>query len=143
MLATEYTDFGSKYEFSGSHVEFAASLGGSPTPGLVLGVSFANQRAFADPGTTVYVLSLITSIYPWPRLGFHVDGSLGVGLMYPDEQTTNSSQSGALIGAGGGYDFWLGDQTSLGAGARIGHLFDGTEEARALTATAFVNFTYH
>ncbi|HEY8944836.1 MAG TPA: hypothetical protein VIM73_11270 [Polyangiaceae bacterium] len=143
ILTAEHPSFASKQEFSGTHAEFAASLGGSPTPGLVLGVSFGNQRPFADAGTTIYVLSLITSIYPWPRLGFHLDGSLGVGLMYPAEQTTNSSEAGALIGAGGGYDFWLGDQTSLGLGARIGHMFDGTEEARALTATTFVNFTYH
>lgn len=125
-------------ELSGGGAVFQISIGGSPTPGFViggmlLGHAFAEPDVEFDGGTTdeannttfsVSAIGPFLQYYFDPKSGFYLQGFVGYveaktryeigGTDYQSEDTT-----GIGFGFGLGYDFWVGDQWSIGPEARL------------------------
>jgi outer membrane autotransporter protein len=124
-------------KLTGGGAVFQFAIGGSPTPGLVIGGMLLGH-AFAEPeveidgsseeaSDTTFSVSGIGPFLQYyfdPKSGFYLQGFIGyvsaqtryeiAGDEYESEDTT-----GAGFGFGLGYDFWVGDQWSIGPEARL------------------------
>lgn len=121
---------GSVTESSGPGGFIDYAVGGTLTDGLVLAFAQHTLGVFS-PNTTVggtnfdvdhsalyQVLGVLVDWYPDATRGFHVAGTLGFGaanILY--NNTENDLGFGSTLAAG--YDFWVGDQWSLGAAAQL------------------------
>jgi outer membrane autotransporter protein len=125
-------------EISGGGAVFQLAIGGSPTPGFViggmlLGHAFANPDVESDDVTvtqsgdrtfSVSAIGPFLQYYFDPKSGFYLQGFLGYvearaqyeigGLEYESEDAT-----GAGFGFGLGYDIWVSDQWSIGPEVRL------------------------
>jgi len=111
---------------SGSGAALSFAVGGTPVRGLVF--AFTIQIASADgamagappgatgPASTVEpVVGLLVDWYPDPKDGWHLGGSTGLGgVGLTDGAGVNSNGYSFGISAQGGYDWWIGQQWSLG-----------------------------
>jgi hypothetical protein len=124
---------------------FELALGGTVAPGLVIGggiytvgtetVKWESDLVAAwneDGESTIEggqgalgMLGVIIDFYPNPRGGFHVQGGLGIGTLtlerdpdtdFPGENWEGGG-GGAMLGAG--YEFFVGEQWSIGGVARV------------------------
>jgi hypothetical protein len=119
------------------------ALGGTPAPGLVIGgglftdgagastthdlkVNGAGQRDLEFRNFGLALLGPFADFYVNPKLGFHVQGALGIAGMSVGEgrrgsQTITDAQSLGGLGfmLGGGYEWWVADQWSLGGIVRL------------------------
>jgi hypothetical protein len=117
------------------------ALGFTPTPGLVLGIGSYTATVpkikadSKDPHTGKYderisQLALLGPVVDWyffPKLGFHAEASPGLatyvaGASVPEvegpfAQAHTAVGFGFMLGVG--YDWWIGDQWSLGVLGRI------------------------
>ncbi len=117
---------------------FDIMLGGSPTPGLVLGGmilghQLSNLEMEDDTGTeydvdndvklTTAMLGGFVVYYPDPRSGFNLHALIGYGAtsFSNDDNVSELSPEGLAVGGGLGYDFWVGDQWSLGPDFRVSY----------------------
>ncbi len=152
---------------SGGGGAFDLMIGGTPTPGVVLGGALLGNTApnpsyeidgkQQDVNATLNfaILGPFIDGFPDPKGGFHVGGMLGgAGLSLEDNATGGSvSTSYAGYGAGVwiGYAAWIAPQWSMGGmlrltGARTVHAASGSEPERTTTARAItILFTalYH
>jgi hypothetical protein len=122
----------------GGAMEF--SLGGSLRPGLVLAGSFLAQGAelgrienqsgstSVNKGAGLVLFGLTLDMYPDPRSGFHVSGSIGPALMstVEDDRVNRRwrNEAGGGVSLATGYDWWISPQWSMGflvraTGARL------------------------
>jgi len=122
----------------GGGVAIDLALGGTVADGLVIGggiytvainnVSWSGDNVPGDQdGETgsIGLLGVMVDYYPDARGGFHVLGSLGIGVLgYERDSSTdlppedwNGGGGGAMFGVG--YEAWIGDQWSLGGVARV------------------------
>lgn len=124
-------------KFSGLTTMFDILIGGSPVPGFVLGGglvghSIMNPTVKADGveydtdddvSLNLSTLGLFTAIYPDPRSGFNIHGLVGYGVISASNGTSRSTNnpSGFSLMGGVGYDFWVGDQWSLGPDLRLAY----------------------
>ena len=120
---------------SGGGVGVSLMLGGTPAKGFVLGgalISHAvpeptleqsGQEATLDDETmTLGTLSLFGQYYFDPEEGGYLQALLGYGQVdvYDDNSPDDREKpDGVIFGVGGGYDFWVSDQWSLGPELRI------------------------
>ena len=127
--------------FGGECGAFDLQLGGSPSPGFVLGgglfvtgMQHDDVRRFGDaegdePGTVgMIAIGPFIDYFPDPKGGFHVGGMLGLGglaIETADDDDVETSfdegergAGGGAIGAWVGYDWWVGREWSLGAQLR-------------------------
>ena len=101
-----------------------------------------------DQSLGVSILGVVLDWFPDPKGGAHVGlliGPANIGLQ--DEDGNSASGAGAALF--GGYDFWVGDQWSFGAEARIlaaaadhtrlGNAFDDTATGYHLSFTALLH----
>jgi hypothetical protein len=125
------------------------AVGGSPTPGLVIGGGVFSAWVFSPttsdtswvtPLGTVrtedfdfdtisfHVVGPLVDYYPAPSSGFHVQGAIGLGLLSAGdasgEQSGQSlifSQTATGVGfmLGIGYEWWVADQWGIGALGRL------------------------
>ena len=128
-LDVKYTGTGASYELM---------LGGTIAKGFVLGGGFVGQD-ISDPKVTIgggtalngsYVASgslgvvVLGPMFDWffdPHGGGHVGAMIGAGAIgLSDENGKSSSGTGASLW--GGYDFWVGQQWSLGPELRFVHV---------------------
>jgi hypothetical protein len=113
---------------------FDLLFGGTPAPGLVLGggliqtyssnptVEINDQETEADGTLLVIGAVFFVNYYFDPSEGLHLQGSIGYGAMdfVSDEGRSGSNDpTGPLFSLGLGYDFWVGDQWSIGPFARV------------------------
>jgi hypothetical protein len=117
----------------GFTIPFEFALGGSPTPGLVLGVGWwdthlpavtysakrgeSSLEETADYGA-VGTFGPFIDVYPAPRAGFHLQAAPCVSRVAPgksDEIATDTLSGvgyGAMLGLG--YESWVADQWGIG-----------------------------
>lgn len=126
---------GGGYEASLSGVTMASSLwlGGTLGP-VVIGGGFMYDSAFSPKGTqggqtvnltnvSLHLIALgpFVDIYPDPNSGLHFMGFAGWGGL---EASVNgnvggSDPTGLVAMVGGGYEFWVSDEWSIGPLARL------------------------
>lgn len=120
----------SDYDFRGNGVSFDAMVGGTPAPGIVVGGAYLVNTAARtdyeddrtkDAGLSYGMLGPFVDIYPNPKTGFHIGGSLGpaVAVTFDDESNERSVAAGFGAAAWIGYEFWVADQWSLGGMFRV------------------------
>jgi hypothetical protein len=133
-------DVDSDLEFSVSGLAglFELALGGTPAPGIVIGGGIftssvsetsyeidvdGESEEFEASGSTVGLLGPFIDVYPNPEHGFHVQGSIGFGVITADEDDEylfdNYGGVGLGLMAGIGYEAWVADQWSLGGLIRV------------------------
>jgi hypothetical protein len=115
--------------FHGPAGAFEAYFGGTPAPGLVFGgfltamstigpkvvVNGAEIGQNSDVTLNFGMLGPYVNYYPDPGQGFHLLGMLAVAQTNVNDGTTKyNSATGFGLGAGVGYDWWVGDEWSLG-----------------------------
>lgn len=123
----------SKIEGGGS--SFELTLGGTLRPGLVLAGTIVNQNVagakLQSGGTETtlasdlhYGLLGATLIwFPQPNGGFHIGGTLGIARAWARVPQPIFSEylggAGGVIAVDAGYLWWVSEQWSLGASARL------------------------
>jgi hypothetical protein len=118
----------SEYSFEGNALSADLLIGGSPMPGFAIGGAYLTSYAArerdaegdtgegGDAGMSFGMIGPFVDIYPDPRGGFHLGGMVGPAatVTYDDRYEERT----AAVGFGGslwlGYDFWIGEQWSLG-----------------------------
>ncbi len=121
---------------SGGAIGFELYAGGNVIPGLAIGgllggasapgpsVS-ANGQTFATSNSTTLTLAYLGPYIDWyidPTGGFHIMGMLELTRLSVQNGAGNVAAEtpvGGGLGAGVGYDFWLGDSFSMGLLGRI------------------------
>jgi hypothetical protein len=147
-------------------------LGFTPLPGLVLGLGSFTATIpkvtgkSKDPGTGDYserisqlgILGPLVDWYFFPKYGFHAEASPGLATFVagasvpkvegPFAQAHTATGFGFMLGVG--YDWWVGDQWSMGVLARViygstsGSDGEGTQFSHGNYAPAFmITLTYH
>lgn len=119
----------------GSSGAFELTLGGTPTPGLILGGTLLLQgideeeavleredgsEAELGSGLGFMMLGFTIDYYPDPHGGFHFGGTLGGAVAFAETPDNEGNPFEYIGGAGSaasvmiGYDWWVSDQWSLG-----------------------------
>ena len=113
---------------------FDLLLGGTPAPGLVIGGALI-QAYSSDPtveindveseadGTLLLIgAAFFANYYFDPKEGLHAQALIGYGALdfvNSEGQSGGNDPTGLILGAGVGYDFWIGDQWSVGPFGRV------------------------
>jgi hypothetical protein len=125
-------------------------IGGTPAPGLVIGGGLFIDAALGQPHASdlringrgadtlvlenagIGLIGPFVDYYFDPKLGWHAQGSLGIAWMTLGRGTqggivaTDDKAMGGLgFMIGGGYEWWIADQWSMGALLRL--VFVSTE----------------
>lgn len=176
-LRSEETDLYGGDRVEGSGLGFATvgdlAMGGTVACGLVFGGGIftadlvtgtfrtntdspANPPEELDPGLrSLVVAGPMIDWYFNPRKGLHFLGSLGWAWLSAADRAGAGSDDYYALGGGAvvglGYDWWIGEQWSLGVMGRVmgvvvwGKDDDGTSwlHTAGTTQSALVNITYH
>jgi hypothetical protein len=123
--------------YKGGGAVFEFMLGGTPAPGLVIGgallghgvaeptVEQGGQEITAENTTlSLGVFGPFVQYYFDPNGGFYLQGLLGFAqgrttYEFRGVKFQSEPAAGGAIALGGGYDFWVGDQWSLGPELRF------------------------
>lgn len=121
--------------FHGIASPFEALFGGTVGPVAIGGGIFSDYAlsvsasSDAGPSFTYNDLSMYMvgaeafgDIYIDPHGGFHIRPFIGyAALQFSYQGYTGNSPGGPIFGAGIGYDFWVGDEWSIGVLGRFGY----------------------
>ena len=136
--------------FGRGSLAFELAIGGTPAPGLVIGGGIWADSALGQPNSTdirvngkaasaltfdrasIGLLGPFVDYYFDPKQGFHLEGALGIASMNLGKGSRGSSvvsdtktMGGLGFMLGGGYEWWIAEQWSLGAILRF--LYVSTE----------------
>jgi hypothetical protein len=135
--------------FGRGSLSFELNVGGTPAPGLVIGGGLWADAALGQPRSTdirvngrgaaplvldhasIALLGPFVDYYFDQKLGWHLEGALGIASMALGRGTRSSTVTGdKTMGGlgfmiGGGYEWWIADQWSLGGILRF--LYVSTE----------------
>jgi hypothetical protein len=122
------------HAFSGLTLPMSFLLGGSPIPGLVIGGGVLTDYSFSPKWkirgqeqvsalSSQYLIGIgpFVDFYPNPTGGLHFQGMFGWGGLESSFQGNvgGSDPTGFIFALGGGHDWWIGDQWSVGVLGRI------------------------
>jgi hypothetical protein len=136
------SETGTDYSFEGNALAAEIAVGGSPTPGFVLGGAYQGVYAArggprhgdADTGISLALVGPFVDIYPDPRDGFHLGGMLGAAVTASHDE--RYEERSAALGFGGslwvGYDLWIANQWSIGGLVRASAARVETPQNRVL-----------
>lgn len=125
---------GPEADYSGLTIGTDILIGGTPIPGLAIGgaligastrdptVKQGDFEAEADGTLLVLGVGAFADYYFDPHSGGHVQLLLGFAaadFVRASGSSGGSDPTGLMVGLGGGYDFWIGDEWSIGPFARI------------------------
>jgi hypothetical protein len=149
-------------DLSGGGAMLEVLLGGTPARGFVLGggliahgwtrPSYDADGAVTrldDTELSLTFVALFAQLYFDATRGFYVQGLLGAAeetYKYEENGDTKEADLGGIgFGLGVGYDFWVGDQWSLGPELRFSHARVARDEesieTRHQTTTLSLSFT--
>jgi len=125
FLGAHATGLGQSVGLHGYATGGGAAFGGTPSRGFVVGgliqgLTASQPSATGLPTNLAQVstaqLAPFVDWYPDKYRGWHVGGSLGLGLTSVSFTQGATSWVGASVGGGvfGGYDFWIGPEWSIG-----------------------------
>jgi hypothetical protein len=122
-------------KIGGAGVALDLLIGGTPTPGLVIGGGFvlnSVQKPTVEPdgGSSEEIegqlgvgqLGVFIDGFFDPTGGFHVGGMLGFAsynVQFDDEDVENIEQGGGGVALWVGYDAWVGSEWSIGGVLRL------------------------
>ena len=129
---------------SGVTGTFELLLGGSPTPGFVIGGGVTahsvvnptlkvDGQEFETEDTSLGItqISVFSNWYPQPTSGLYLHGAVGYAAasVTVEDTTRDAGTSGIVLGVGAGYDFWIAKEWSLGPQFRLtyAHLTGGED----------------
>ena len=146
--------------FSAGAVAIDGAIGGSPGRGFILGAAFQTNRFFSlsssddiedgdepdlsNVSFSVSGLSMFADYYPEPTDGLHFLASVGPGWLNVSRSGDNSisDPSGVLLGLGGGYEWFVGPNISLGvllrASLGLFSVHETTSIGPATSVTVFI-----
>lgn len=138
---------------SGFGGAFEVALGGTIGRGIVVGAmsspKVVHAVGFSADETAVFTfLGPFVDYYPDPSKGLHLLGGGGVASATFPGGKTNPAVSLELL-AGAGYEWWVGNQWSIGLLGRISYLNPGGIESdiwgnsSLFLLNGMVSFTYH
>ncbi len=154
----------SEAELSSTTTRIEFLFGGTPVPGLAIGAGLIGhtmsnptltvgdvELETDDTSVNVSQLALFINYFPDPHGGFNVLGSVGLGstTVRVADVTADTDTSGAVFGFGLGYDFWVGDEWSIGPTLNIAYgVLSAEENSVTVTDTFFspslsLSFLYH
>jgi hypothetical protein len=85
--------------------------------------------------------------YPNPHDGLHFQGLLGFGALETSSKGNagGSDPTGFLVSLGGGYDWWVGNEWSIGVMGRLAYapLSLNSVSYSTLAPAVLATFTYH
>jgi len=137
---------------NGAAVHSELLLGGTPTPGFVVGSGLMNWNLRKNGRVVDFlVLPLFVNYYldaegPWFLQGFV---GIGTGTLGRRSAARNSKAAGLALGAGGGWETWVGEQGSLGLALRLVYANTSKDEDKERYSLRFIlptlsgNFTFH
>jgi opacity protein-like surface antigen len=108
---------GGESDYSGFTYGGDLMFGGTPAPGLVSGA-----EGTADGTLIMAATALFANYYLDPTQGLFFQGLAGfavVDFVTAGGQSSGDDPTGFVFGAGAGYDFWIGDEWSVGPLARV------------------------
>lgn len=86
-------------------------------------------EAFDEDHTNVYLVTgILLDFYPNPVGGWHAALTVGVGSADIRVRNNENTDDGFGLGIGGGYDFWIGEQWSLGLGVQLFYIGNADDE---------------
>lgn len=149
--------------YSGTTAAFDLMLGGNISKNVVLGgagqslrIADAQQerlgtKSDANQSLQLSMLGPFVDVYPDPKGGLHFQGLIGLASLQAQSDNGNRSETleGLGLSAGVGYDFWVGQQWSIGVLARYHYAsvskdIDGANNKSTITAPALlVTALYH
>ncbi len=139
---------------NGPAVHSELLLGGTPTPGFVVGSGLMNWNLRKNGRVIGFlVLPLFANYYldaegPWFLQGFVGIGSGTLGGRRKSDGTSQGA-AGLAVGAGGGWETWVGEQGSLGLALRFVYANMSKDEEKERYSLRFIvptlsgNFTFH
>jgi hypothetical protein len=159
-LSSSGKQHGFEETMHGITIPVGVSIGGSVVPGLVIGGNFLWHQAPSPDGTLdgngwtashgpLYLFGLgpFVDFYPDPAQGLHFQGMVGLGVLDPTANGYGGLENagGLIMEIGAGYDFWVGNEWSIGPLARLAYApFTLNDESYSTIAPSLVaSFTYH
>lgn len=153
---------GPEVTYSGFSFGSELLLGGTPADGLVIGGSFLYSQV-SDPTVdssvgeftadgTMFIAStnLFAQYYFNPNEGPHVQVMIGYGgIDFVDEDGGSGGNDpvGLNLAIGGGYDFWIGSEWSVGPFLRVQYASMSPSDVEVSYSYLFpslgASFTYH
>ncbi len=145
---------GPETTISGLGMGFDLLIGGTLAPGFTLGgalvgttssdptVKQGNLEATADGSMLFAGAAVFGNYYLDPTKGLHFQGLLGFGALdFVSESGASGGNdpTGPFFGAGVGYDFWIGDEWSIGP---FGRVIYGSLSAESGGATLSASYLY-
>ncbi|HKO51239.1 MAG TPA: hypothetical protein VJV79_26200 [Polyangiaceae bacterium] len=159
-MSASYEQAGQKTNFHGATLPSSLLIGGTIGP-VVLGGGVFTDYAFS-PGISVNGQSVATAnsvtmtliglgafadIYPDPLNGLHFQPFVGWGGLETsvNGNSAGSDPTGLVLALGGGYDFFVSDNWSIGPMARLAYAPLKYEEVgvSVLSPSLLATFTYH
>lgn len=152
-----------KTTYSGITTPFAFLLGGTVGP-VVIGGGFFGDRAaspkatYEAPGVsgsqdlndvtlTLIGIGMFADIYPDVHKGLHIQPFLGWGGLDAsvNGNSGGSDPTGLVTAIGVGYDWWVGDQWSIGVMGRFAYAPLKLNDAsfNTIAPALLATFTYH
>jgi hypothetical protein len=159
-LSTSASAGGAKVTYSGVTLPSALLIGGSLMPGLVLGgtivtdyapspgVSIAGQSGnFTGASLYLFGIGPFVDFYPDPASGLHFQAMVGYGGLQATYKgnVSNGGPTGVVLSVGGGYDFWVADEWSIGVMGRFAYapLSESGVGFSTIAPAVLATFTYN
>ena len=107
-------------------------LGGTPTPGLVIGGGSmgasvpsaklerdGNQVDTSSNSVALSMLGLFVDVYPDPSAGLHFQGLIGFAQLNDNDDSTSDNPTGVGLSLAVGNEWWVGEQWGIGIMGRL------------------------
>lgn len=126
----------------------------APAPGgTVEGGPYSGSVSLPDVTMTLVGIGLFADIYPDPHGGLHFQPFVGWGGLDRSYRGDNSGNdpTGLVLAIGGGYDWWVADEWSIGVMGRLAYAplkFDvpagyDSPTVNTIAPAILATFTYH